>query len=109
MIAYQNLQQNKNITFISLCEQFRRSQLILPPWQRGVVWSPENIAQWRLMLDEIPEYLNRTNQVCFDIPGVITIFSIRGQQDAPKYLNDGNNRTQTTLRYLLDLSETKGL
>lgn len=108
MLSYQNLQTNRAISLLQLCEDFRRQKLVLPAWQRGIVWSPEQKSRWIDMLADVPDYLERYEASNFDIPGVITVFTIRGS-DSPKFLNDGNNRTQVSLAYLKSLKEKQKL
>lgn len=83
----------ENISLGELYRNYTKNKILLPDWQRTLIWNKSKIDKWH---DDI----GKKGQ----IPGVIITFNIKGND--VKYLNDGAQRTLSTVKYVEKLQHT---
>lgn len=91
-----------SVTLAEFCRMFKNKELILPAWQRGLVWDIKKIENWHAMLDNVETHLKENKLSSLDIPGVVIFHTIKNETDncAQRYINDGGNRLLATMRYI---------
>lgn len=76
-------------SLFDIVDRYRRGLLLKPPHQRDFIWTEEKRKAWvdRIRADRKPV-------------GAIVTYQIRGDKHCPLMINDGIQRTSTTLEYL---------
>lgn len=76
------------MSLLDLCRHIDKGRIVYPPHQRGEAWTARKIRDW---ITDI-----RAHQ---PMDGVIMTYTLKGNEDGIRYLNDGGQRMRATLRY----------
>jgi len=90
-----------NITVWDWYTRLETKRILLPSWQRGLVWDKKQIENWESDLDYMVKKVKEGKESF--IPGVL-LFCRVGENN-PLYINDGGNRTLATHAYVKKLLE----
>lgn len=76
------------MSLLDLCRHMDKGRIAYPPHQRGQAWTKRKIDDW---IADV-----RAHQ---PMDGVIMTYTLKGDEDGVRYLNDGGQRMRATLRY----------